>query len=287
MAAILIVDDDPNIREVLYDLFSPEHTCETADSAEQALTLLEARTCDIAIVDISLPGMSGLELLGHIRQRWPETHVIIITGIDYHQYIGDLIKMGASDYLVKPFQLQDAEAKVARAILGQEGWLEAVKESADRVLRQSQPLEVSAGMIDRRSAARYNVQRAARLLFTTAPADLSSADSAQPTPSIVGHTRDMSATGLSLVVPGVRDSDTRFFGVRSKLRIILSLPSVMINIEVSPVRYEWLGEHAGKRSYLIGARITDMSKDDSEKFREYLGQILAPPVSTDMNQSLN
>src|ERR1700716_1672229 len=151
MAAILIVDGDAVICEVLHELFSSEPVCHTVESAEAALTLLESGHYDVAIVDISLPGMSGLELLGHIRLRWPETQVIIITGIDYHQFMGDLIKMGATDYLVKPFQLQDAEAKVARAILREEGWLGAVKESTDRALKHNQAsaVEVSAGIIDR------------------------------------------------------------------------------------------------------------------------------------------
>src|SRR5437016_8980930 len=131
MGAVLIVDDDVVIRDVLCELFSPEHTCHTAKSAEEALTLLQAGHYDVAIVDISLPGMSGLELLGHIRLRWPETQVIIITGIGSHEHMGDLIKMGATDYLVKPFQIQDVEGKVARAILREEGWLGAVKESTD------------------------------------------------------------------------------------------------------------------------------------------------------------
>src|SRR5437016_14152437 len=125
MGAVLIVDDDVVIRDVLCELFSPEHTCHTAKSAEEALTLLQAGRYDVAIVDISLPGMSGLELLGHILQRWPETPVIIITGIDYHQYTGELIRMGAFDYLAKPFQLQNAVGKVARGIPYHDRWVEA------------------------------------------------------------------------------------------------------------------------------------------------------------------
>lgn len=280
MASVLIVDDDATIREVLQELFGAEHTCHTAETAEKALSLLEAKPYAVAIVDISLPGMSGLELLGHIRQRWPETHVIIITGIDYHQYIGDLTKMGASDYLVKPFQLQDAETKVARAILQQEGWLDALKESADRALKLAQPSEVSMGVIERRSAVRYNVERAARLLFTTAPSDVLSAEGTQPTPSIIGHTRDISATGLSLIVPGVHEDDMKFFGERATVRIILSLPTTMIDIELQPTRYEWLSAEGEKRGYLIGASITNISDGDREQLSQYLGQVINPTVST-------
>ncbi len=280
MAAVLIVDDDAIIREVLYELFSAEHECHTAETAELALKLLESKGYNVAIVDISLPGMSGLELLGHIRQRWPDTHVIIITGIDYHQYIGELTKMGAVDYLVKPFHLQDAEAKFARAILQQEGWLDAVKESTERALRQTQPSGVSMGVIERRSAVRYNVERAARLLFTTAPSDLSSPEGTQPTPSIVGHTRDISATGLSLIVPGVHENDAKFFGERATVRIILSLPTTMIDIELEPTRYEWLFAEGKKRGFLIGASITHMSDGDREQLGEYLGQVVNRTVSS-------
>jgi CheY-like chemotaxis protein len=275
MATILIVDDDATLRQVLADLFSSEHACHTAESAEQALTLLESTPCDLAIVDISLPGMSGLELLGTIRQRWPGTPVIIITGIDYAQYVKNLIEMGACDYLVKPFQLLDAEVKVARAILQDEGWLNALKESTDRALMHPQSAEeISAGIIERRTAVRYPLTRDARLLFTSSPSDSSSAASSQPTPSLVGHTRDISESGLSLIVPCVHDSDSRFFGAPTLLQIILSLPTSMIEVEVSPVRYQWLEEHAGKRSYLIGARITRMSEHDAVKFKEYIGRTI-------------
>ncbi len=274
MASVLIVDDDPVICDVLHELFSAEYLTHTVESAERALTLLEAGNYDVAIVDISLPGMSGIELLGHIRQRWPRLPVIIITGIDYHQYVADLIRMGAADYLVKPFQLQDAEATVARAILRQEGWLDAVKESTERALKASRALgEERSAQIERRCASRHAVQRAARLLFTTPPSDRSSAGSAQYTPALIGHTRDINATGLSLIVPGVHSSDSEFFGTEGPLRIILSLPTAMIDVELTPVRYEWLDEHAGKKSYLIGARITAMSDDDRKWLDEYLGTL--------------
>ncbi|SRR6266516_216097 len=276
MATILIVDDDTVIRDVLSELFNSEHVCHTAETAEQALKLLETTPCDVAIVDISLPGISGLELLGHIRQGWPDTRVIIITGIDYHQYVQDLVKMGATDYLVKPFRLHDAEAKVGRAILQEEGWLDALKESTERALNQNQPPgeKVSAGVIERRGAVRHILNRDARLLFTSAPSEQSSSDGSQPIPALVGHTRDISETGLSLVVPGINASDANFFGARSQLQIILSLPTAMIAIEVTPVRYQWLEEHEGKKSYLIGGRIARMSPEDTTLFHEYLGQAL-------------
>ncbi len=96
-----------------------EHACQTAESAEAALTLLESAHYDVAIVDISLPGMSGLELLGHIRLRWPETHVIIITGIDSHQYMGNsrsLLRNSSSQSLIME-TLEERLKRVTREIV--------------------------------------------------------------------------------------------------------------------------------------------------------------------------
>ena len=273
MAAVLIVDDDANIRDVLYELFSEEHVCHTAESAEQALVLLEAGRYDVAIVDISLPLMSGLELLGHIRQRWPGTPVIIITGINYHQYVDNLMQMGASDYLVKPFQVPDIEGKVSQAVMRNEEWLESLKESADRALKSSQHLssESSTLPLDRRSAVRYGVKRAARLLFAAAPSDVNKRAHDDQPPPIIGHTRDISTTGISLMVPVLRRSDRDLYGSYGRLQLILSLPNGNIEIHADPVRYSWFDESDSSKGYIIGARIIEIDPDDHARFNEYLG----------------
>ncbi len=116
MAAVLVVDDDDTIRDMLYDLFSEQHLCHAADTAETALVFLEAESYDVVLTDISMPGLSGLELLGIVRQRQPETPVIIISGISDQAHAQGLIKLGAFDYLLKPFRLEAVEASVARAI---------------------------------------------------------------------------------------------------------------------------------------------------------------------------
>ena len=77
MSSILIVEDDVTLRELLFELFSETYHCSTAGTAEQALCLLDSKRFDLVLTDISMPGMSGLELLGIVRQRWPETTVII------------------------------------------------------------------------------------------------------------------------------------------------------------------------------------------------------------------
>jgi DNA-binding NtrC family response regulator len=63
-----------------------------------------------------MPGLSGLELLGIVRQRQPTTPVIIISGISDKEHAQGMLKLGAFDYLLKPFRLEDVEASVNRAI---------------------------------------------------------------------------------------------------------------------------------------------------------------------------
>jgi two-component system response regulator PilR (NtrC family) len=116
MAKVLIVDDDETIRDTLYELLSENYLCQTAETAEKALARIEADTYDVVLTDISMPGLSGLELLGQVRQRFPNTPVIIISGIGDQEHAQGLIKLGAFEFLLKPFTLEVVEKTVARAI---------------------------------------------------------------------------------------------------------------------------------------------------------------------------
>jgi DNA-binding NtrC family response regulator len=130
MAALLVVDDDETIRDTLYDLFSEAHLCHAAETAETALAFLDVETYDVVLTDISMPGVSGLELLGHILQRQPDTPVIIISGISDKEHAKGLIKLGAFDYLLKPFRLEDVEASVGRALEHRRRLLEESRKGA-------------------------------------------------------------------------------------------------------------------------------------------------------------
>ncbi|HZH89763.1 MAG TPA: response regulator [Pyrinomonadaceae bacterium] len=116
MAAILVVDDDSTIRDTLYDLLSEDHLCHVAETAERALGWLATEVYDVVLTDISMPGLSGVELLGHVRQIQPLTPVIIISGIQDQGHAKGMTMLGAFDYLLKPFKLEDVEQSVARAV---------------------------------------------------------------------------------------------------------------------------------------------------------------------------
>lgn len=116
MAAILIVDDEDSVRDVLYDLFSEDHMCHVAATAEQALAFLGEQTYDAVLTDISMPGLSGVELLGYLRQEQPDTPVIVVSGIGDREHAEGLMRLGAFDFILKPFTLEAVEQSVARAL---------------------------------------------------------------------------------------------------------------------------------------------------------------------------
>lgn len=116
MPDILVVDDDDVIRETLCELLSTDYSCQTADTAEEALARLQTRRFDVVLTDISMPGLSGMELLTRVVELYPGTPVIIISGLSDQDQAESLIGRGAFDYLLKPFRLEVVEASVRRAV---------------------------------------------------------------------------------------------------------------------------------------------------------------------------
>ena len=116
MATLLIVDDDNTIRETLAELLSGSNECHTADRAEQALAYLEVENYDVVLTDISMPGLSGREILKRVQENHPATPVIVISGESNDEAAAELLAMGAFAYLSKPFQLAVVEDTVVRAI---------------------------------------------------------------------------------------------------------------------------------------------------------------------------
>ncbi|HSS20875.1 MAG TPA: response regulator [Pyrinomonadaceae bacterium] len=116
MATILIVDDDNLVRDTLHELLSLSHECHTADRAEQALAYLDVENYDVVLTDISMPGLSGKELLQHIQARHSTTPVIVISGMVDEEAKKDILNVGAFAYFAKPFKLEEIEDVVERAI---------------------------------------------------------------------------------------------------------------------------------------------------------------------------
>src|ERR1700694_1485974 len=112
---LLIVDDEPEVRGVLHDLLSGTYECVEASSAEEALAQLREHVFDLVISDITMSGMSGLEMIPHVKTVSPDTVIVMISGMQTIESAINALRLGAFDYLMKPFDLRQAEAAIARA----------------------------------------------------------------------------------------------------------------------------------------------------------------------------
>ncbi|MGO8787747.1 MAG: HD domain-containing phosphohydrolase [Terriglobia bacterium] len=114
---LLIVDDEPGICLMLKEwLTQTGFACQTALSGGEALEILREREVDAVISDLSMPGVSGLDLLVQVRKTYPHTAFLMATGVGDIRLGIQAMKQGADDYLMKPFQLDAVEASVARAL---------------------------------------------------------------------------------------------------------------------------------------------------------------------------
>ncbi len=101
---ILVVDDELSIRISLGDLLKRDgYQVEVAESAESALEMLKAQSFDLLMVDVKMPGMDGLEMLERVREDDPDTTVVVMTAYGSIDSAVQAMKLGAIDYVVKPF----------------------------------------------------------------------------------------------------------------------------------------------------------------------------------------
>jgi putative nucleotidyltransferase with HDIG domain len=113
---LLLVDDELEITEILADLLSDSYTCSRAASAEQALKRLQEDEFELVISDITMPGMSGLEMIPEVKRISPNAVVVMISGMQTVESAIGALRLGAFDYLMKPFDLRQVEAVVKRAL---------------------------------------------------------------------------------------------------------------------------------------------------------------------------
>ncbi|MGC2234570.1 MAG: EAL domain-containing protein [Pyrinomonadaceae bacterium] len=113
---ILIVDDEPLVRNLLRDILSEDYNCTTVESAEKALSLLKQETFNLVISDINMGGMTGIELIPNVYKSSPDTVVMMISGNDKIDSAIEVIRVGAFDYIKKPFELEHVELAVRRAL---------------------------------------------------------------------------------------------------------------------------------------------------------------------------
>ena len=114
---ILLVDDDKSILEILADLITIfGHDYETAKDGTEAIAKLKQETFHIALTDMIMPNVDGMELLKHINSNYPKIKVMVVTGYERTFTYTDVIRAGASDFISKPFNTDELEAKINRLV---------------------------------------------------------------------------------------------------------------------------------------------------------------------------
>lgn len=127
--------------------------------------------------------------------------------------------------------------------------------------------------IERRAAPRRNIKLEFRVLLV---ATKMSAEGEEQTLPLIGYTRDISESGLALLVSAKSMGVLYSLGQNYKLQLVLTLPSGPIELEVTPVRYKHINEGKAGSFVLIGAQITKLSDEDRTRFVEYLASFEQP-----------
>jgi DNA-binding NtrC family response regulator len=186
--SILIVDDEKGVRESLRMVLQDEYELYTAKTGREALRIFESRSIDIVLLDIMLPDIDGRHLIPDFKQIDDSVDIIMVTAVKDLQSGIDAIKNGAHDYLVKPFEVENVENIVARAIKKKKLLKEIILLKQE--VGQCRPLESMVGRTP-------EMQSILHLIATVAPSD--------GTVLIQGE----SGTGKELVARAIHDQSGR------------------------------------------------------------------------------
>ena len=113
---ILIVDDDPSVRQALEQALTADHVVHVAETAERALAVVAELSPDVILTDVRMPGMDGLELLRLIRERAPSIDVIVMSAFDDMPTVVSAMRQGAAEFVAKPLDLHDLRRVLGRVL---------------------------------------------------------------------------------------------------------------------------------------------------------------------------
>jgi DNA-binding response OmpR family regulator len=113
--SILVVDDDFVLCELLRESFAMNnYACKTALSGDAALELLNGEKFDFMVTDVVMPGMSGFALTKYVREHHPGTEIIMMTGFSHEDSCQKALAAGATDFIIKPFSIEELLARIER-----------------------------------------------------------------------------------------------------------------------------------------------------------------------------
>jgi two-component system response regulator PilR (NtrC family) len=133
-AKILVVDDDALVRSYLDQVLTHEgHYVLTAESGEAALACIAAQEFDLALIDLKMDGVGGMEVLAAMRQRWPDTIVILLTGHPTLETVFEALRQGAYDYMFKPCRIPELRESVGKGLARRRQLLQQRESSVERL----------------------------------------------------------------------------------------------------------------------------------------------------------
>ena len=164
---ILIVDDDTDLLELIADLVSSlGYRIETASDGIEAADLLKKEDFSILVSDINMPRMDGMELLCYVKKHYPEIDVIMVTGFHSDYGFSDVISAGATDYIAKPFGVDELSAKLKR-VFREQRLIRALKDE----IREREETEKILKLNEARQAALLKMYEMAEFSSTAAMVD--------------------------------------------------------------------------------------------------------------------
>ncbi len=141
---VLVVDDEPQICEMILDgLALQGFSCKAVNEGLQAKQLLRDGSFAVLVTDVAMPGISGLDLLAHVRSSLPHCKVILVTGVPGADLIADALTLGAYDYLPKPVDMDQLIQSVGRALGDTSSYQYLPRRAAKAIEMESRVLQAS------------------------------------------------------------------------------------------------------------------------------------------------
>ena len=118
MNKILVIDDEPIVRTSCERTLAPEgYDVTSAASGKEGLEMLEKETFGLVLLDLKMPDMDGIEVLDHIKNKWPDTKVVMVTGYSTVDTAVQALRFGAFNFIEKPFT-PDTLLKAVKEVFG-------------------------------------------------------------------------------------------------------------------------------------------------------------------------
>jgi DNA-binding NtrC family response regulator len=132
-AKILVVDDDMLVRSYLDQVLTHEgYQVLTVESGEAALACITAQEFDLALIDLKMDGVGGMEVLAEMRQQWPDTIVILLTGHPTLETVFEALRQGAYDYMFKPCRIPELRESVGKGLVQRQQLLQQRESFAEK-----------------------------------------------------------------------------------------------------------------------------------------------------------